>query len=371
MTKRLVVLVSVFFSMMAAGLAQQPGLLHTGVEEPVVPAEACPDHSVIFRIPAPKASDVELFFGEHTTVAHPMTKSADGIWTISIGPVAPDEYQYWFTVGGAVVNPGIVTVPDSQARPYEVQDVPHGFVLSHRYFSKVQNRGREMQVYLPPEYFADPFRRFPVLYLIAGMDETDWTLHGRANVILDNFIAQKHAVPMILVMPNNTTGPHPVPALENAAVMEKEFTGEIIPYIDKTFRTIADRPHRGIAGVSFGGGTAFTVGMRHLETFAYVAEFGTGAFGGGDSTPYAPGYPAYDPDKITPGMYRKLLDPATRPKLFFMSVGTEDPRNASQKRAFADFEKNGIEPVFRTYPGGHEWKVFRGSLIDFLPMLFQ
>ena len=203
-----------------------------------------------------------------------------------------------------------------------------------------------MQVYLPPEYFADPSRRFPVLYLIAGMDETDWTLHGRANVILDNFIAQKHAVPMILVMPNNTTGPHPVPALENAAVMEKEFIGEIIPYIDKTFRTIADRPHRGIAGVSFGGGTAFTVGMRHLETFAYVAEFGTGAFGGGDSTPYAPGYPAYDPDKITreyigscwiPPLSQSFSSCQLAPKTRAMRVKSEHPpilRRTALNRCF-------------------------------------
>lgn len=353
--------------------AQMPGAPAAGPQPVMAPAEGQPDGTIVFKMFAPTATDVQVVFNGSILgkKKYPLTKGANGLWTGTAGPFEPEMYQYSFLIGGARVNAGTVIVPGNPPRPYEVQNVPHGSITILPYFSKVQNRARAMYIYLPAEYYTDSSSRFPVLYLFNGMGEDGWTHGEHADVIADNLIAEKKAVPMIIVMPNNTVGPVPVPALENAAIMGKEIMGEIIPFIDKTYRTVTDRDHRGIAGLSFGGGTALTVGMRHLEAFAYIAEFGTGAFGGAEHTDYAPGYSDYDPDKIAPGMYQHLTAPATKPKLFFMSVGTEDPRNPYQKAALTLFQKNGIEPVFKTFPGGHELRVFRNSFTELLPMLFK
>ncbi len=352
--------------------AQQPQPAPASMQPPVVPVEVQPDRRITFRLAAPTASDVQVSFPEPSSTPnkHPMSKGPDGVWTTTIGPVEPEIYQYSLLMGGASINTDRVEVPGTPPRPYEVQNVPHGSFTVHTYFSTVQNRWRGLYVYVPPEYYTEGNRRFPVLYLFAGMEEDDWTRIGRVHVVFDNLIAQKQAVPTIIVMPNNTVGPVAVPALENAAIMEKEMLTEIMPFVEKTYRTLNDREHRAIAGLSFGGGTAFTLGMRHLDKFAYVAEFGSGAFGGGPRD-FRPGYGAYNPDQIAPGMYQKLVAPTTRPRLFYMSVGTEDPRAPSQKAAFAEFQKHGFEPVFKTFPGDHEWKVFRNSLIDLALRLFK
>lgn len=342
------------------------------MSEPVIPAQVQPDSRISFAIRAPTATSVQLSLPNHDPDTYPMARLADGVWTTTVGPFAPEVYDYSFVIGGAPVNASEIEVPGNPPRVDQVQNVPRGTITIQPYRSTVQNtRNRQLYVYLPPQYYSEPGRRFPVLYLFAGMYEDDWTHGGRANVILDNEIAEGRAAPMIVVMPNNTVGPRPVPALQNAAVIEREMTTDIIPFIDRSYRTLPDRDHRAIAGVSFGGGTAFTVGVRHLETFGSVAEFATGTFGGASSTAYAPGYVAYSPDNITPNLYAKLKDPATRPRLFYMTVGTEDPRAPFQRKALADFQAHGIKPVFKTFPGTHEWRVFKPSLAELLPLLFR
>jgi enterochelin esterase family protein len=161
-------------------------------------------------------------------------------------------------------------------------------------------------------------------------------------------------------------------ALDNMAVIEKELQTDIFPMIEQEYRVFADKDHRAIAGLSFGGGTAFGVGMRHRDWFSYVGEFGTGTFGGADTPP--PGhtnYIAFEPDKIAPGMIKSLLNPATRPKVFYMSVGDRDPRAPFQKKAYEDFKKDGVDVSFRTFPGGHENKVFRPSMAEFATLIFK
>jgi enterochelin esterase family protein len=217
-----------------------------------------------------------------------------------------------------------------------------------------------------------------VLYLYQGGDETGWTNSGRAQVMLDNLIASGRAVPMIVVMPNNNinggNGRDAVypSALDNLKVIEPELMSEIIPMIESEFRVQKGRRSRAIGGLSFGGGTAFGVGMRHLDAFAYIGEFGTGTFGGADTPP--PGhtnYAPFQPDLIAPGMVKHLLDPKLRPTVFYMSVGDRDPREPHQRRAYEDFKKAGVDVSFRTFPGGHEFKVFRPSLADFAVKLFR
>jgi enterochelin esterase family protein len=176
---------------------------------------------------------------------------------------------------------------------------------------------------------------------------------------------------MIIVMPNNTTGRYAAPAFANAEIIGKEMVEEIMPFVEARYRTINDRAHRATAGLSFGGGTAMIVGMRNLDKFASVAEFGTGLFGTTKPTEGTASYISYDPDKIVPNMYAKLKAAATKPRLFYMSVGEDDGRKPNQVAAYEDFRKNGINPVFQIVPGDHEYKAFRASLADLLPRLFR
>jgi enterochelin esterase family protein len=245
-----------------------------------------------------------------------------------------------------------------------------------------------MYIYVPPQYYSEPTRKFPVLYLWhgGGGSEPDWTRSGRTANILDNLIAEKKAVPMIIVMPNNNVLiPVQGGNIGASAVLEKELFNEIMPYVEKSYRVLTGRDNRAIAGLSAGGGTTLNVGMRRLDMFAYLGEFSAGIFGGAAPNPgaaegegggdagavAAAGYGPYDPDKMAPGMYKNLVDPAKKLKVFWMSVGTEDPRLPFQKLALADFQKHGIQPIFNTYSGAHEWKVWRHSLNDFAPLLFR
>jgi enterochelin esterase family protein len=356
--------------------AQQPALdANRPMVVPLVSPEVKADRTVVFQISAPAAPQVQLNFDGKN---YPMSIGENGVWRVTVGPVVPEVYEYSYEIGGARVNSAVMEVSGTPA-PYDVtQDVPHGTVTLLPYFSKAQQRRRNLRVYLPPLYYSEPRRKFPVLYLFNGGDEVVWTTAGRANVVLDNLIAEKKAVPMVVVMPNNninsgdgTDAVFP-PALVNMKEIARELETDILPMIQKNYRVYTDRNHRAIAGLSFGGGTAFGVGMQHLDWFSYVGEFGTGTFGGADSPPAGHiNYIAFEPDRIAPGMIKNLLNPATKPKIFYMSVGERDPRAPHQHQAYEDFKKQGVEVSFRTFPGGHEMKVFRPSLAEFATLIFR
>ncbi|MBC2666101.1 hypothetical protein H7F51_11290 [Novosphingobium flavum] len=331
--------------------------------------EVLPDRSVVFKIAAPEAPSASVIVeGEEFA----MTKDAAGVWSVTTHPMVPQLYAYLFKVAGGRVNPGDVTVPGTPPGLHEPQNVPHGTLTIVSYYSRIQNRARKMRVYLPPEYYSQPKRRFPVLYLVNPQDETEWTEIGRANVVLDNLIATKKAVPMIVVMPNNTIRDGLASSAETVAVLEREIPQEIMPWIEGNYRTLGDRANRAIAGLSFGGGTAFGVGMRNLPLFDYVGEFGTGTFGGlANPSGYTSYLVPYDPEKIAPGIYKNLVDPKTKPKLFYMSCGQDDPRLPFQKQALADFRAHGVQPVWADYPGGHDYRFFRAGLADFASRLFR
>ncbi|MCC7463548.1 MAG: hypothetical protein IT480_13935 [Gammaproteobacteria bacterium] len=352
-----------------------------------------PDRSITFRIAAPTAAGVTLRFDGRD---YPMSKDEKfpGTWKITVAPVEADIYHYSYEIGGARVNSDQMEVPGISAARYdELRDVPHGSIVLRKYASRIQGRQRSMRVYLPPQYHREPQRRFPVLYLFHGQSEAAWTDEGRINVVLDNLIADGKAVPMIIVMPNNTihgedilqrapyaaraTTPEGRAGLassaETVAVIEKELPGEIMPIIEQDYRVLAGRANTAIAGLSFGGGTAFGVGMRNLQLFNYIGEFGSGTFGGLANPPsgYVSYRVPYDPEKIAPGIYRNLVDPATRPKLFYMSSGATDPRTVHQKAASEDFRNRGIDVVYTEFPGGHDFRFFRRAMADFVTRLFK
>jgi len=280
-----------------------------------------------------------------------------------------------------------VEVPEKGADFYLIHDVPHGEVRERWYSSKVTGKWRQCFVYTPPDYDVNPKARYPVLYLQhgAGEDETGWTRQGHANFILDNMIAAGKAKPMMIVMDNGYAvrpGPPPPQAppgtapgstamLESmraaTAAFEDVMIKDLIPMIDGTYRTIPDRDHRAMAGLSMGGMQTFQITLNHLDTFSYIGGFsGAGAgfvFGGNSLDPKT----AYNGVLGDPAAFNKKVH------LAWLGVGTAEPeRMHTGLISFNNFlQQAGIQHVFYESPGtAHEWQTWRRDLNLFAPLLF-
>jgi len=351
----------------AAGGASAPPRL--------VSPEVNPDRTIVFRLRAPEATHVALSFSG----SKPMTKGAAGIWTATVGPLEPEIYQYNFVVDGVRIldpsNPNlkngrmpdasIVEVPGSPPRFDELQAVPHGALGIRTYLSTPLKRPRKLFVYTPPEYDSEPARRFPVLYLRHGNgdNEENWSDTGRAGVILDNLIAQRKAVPMIVAMPNGDTdgnwagGSSP----EGIELLSQELLGDIIPMIDRAYRVARGRENRAITGLSMGGGQAFTMGLKHMDRFAWVGEFSSGLVSDTD----------FKLEKHLPGFLDRPEEVNRKLKLLFLSCGTEDPRYPGQLDLADTLKQHGIKYGWYPAPGVHELKVWRHALAEFAQKVFQ
>ena len=341
----------------------------------LVSPEVRTDRTIVFRLRAPEASKVTLAFGG----SHAMTKDESGVWSATVGPVVPELYQYNFVVDGVrILDPGnpnikngraldasMVEVPGTPPRFDELQAVPHGALQIRTYDSTPLKKTRHLYVYTPPQYDSEPSRRFPVLYLRhgSGDNEENWSDTGRAGVILDNLIAQRKAVPMIIVMPNGDTdgswagGSSP----EGIEMLGKELIGDIIPMIDRTYRVAPGRDNRAITGLSMGGGQAFTIGLKHLELFAWVGEFSSGLVS--DTS--------FRLDQHLPGFLDHPDDINRKLKLLFLSCGTEDPRYPGQLDLADTLKQHQIRYMWYPTPGVHEWKVWRHALAEFAQKVFQ
>lgn len=341
----------------------------------VVSPEVREDRTIVFRLKAPEATRVTLSFAG----SKPMSKDDSGIWSATVGPVDPEIYQYNFVVDGVrILDPGnpnlkngrtpdasIVEIPGNPPRFDQQQDVPHGALHILTYRSTPLKKTRKLYVYTPPSYDLDLHRRFPVLYLRhgSGDNEENWSDTGRAGVILDNLIAQQKAVPMIIVMPNGDTdgswagGSSP----EGIEMLSQELLSDIVPMIDQTYRVLPGRENRAITGLSMGGGQAFTIGLKHLDLFAWVGEFSSGLVSDREFhlDKYLPGFLDH-PD----GVNKKL-------KLLFLSCGTEDPRYPGQLDLADNLKQHNIRYVWYPTPGIHEWKVWRHALAEFAQKVFQ
>ena len=369
--------------------AQEVGARRSGPA--VTSPEVAADRRVTFRLLAPEAKAVAVSgdFGPDTE----MRKGEDGVWSATVGPLDPEMYVYFFTVDGVrlidPVNPqvkigyvtttttSLVTVPGSGPAFYDIQDVPHGEIRTLLYKSASNGTTRELTVYVPPGYDQARNRRYPVLYLLHGFanDHHSWHRYGRANDILDNLIASKTIAPFLVVMPLGYGGAHVngdgtgiAPEGSGTfrgdpALYERDLLEDVVPMIDRKYRTIADRKHRAIVGFSMGGGQAGRYGLRHLDTFSAVGIMSAGFGGGG--TAAAPG-----PDPVA----ALAADPAKANQqidLLWIACGKED---AAMKGAAALHEalgKAGIEHTFLETDGAHHWRVWRRYLRDLAPLLFK
>lgn len=370
--------------LLAAVQSADPAPLASNVRGSRFPAIDA-ERRVTFRLKAPDARLVEvkcrgsLWGGK----AWPLAKGADGVWSGTSEPAEPGFYYYELVVDGVGVNdPGSRTyfgwgretsgleIPDRAADFCEVKPVPHGEVRIRTYFSKTTEATRQAYVYTPPSYEREPSKRYPVLYLQHGSGESErsWTEQGRANVILDNLIAEKKAEEMIVVMEQGyalKAGAAPGANPRGNEAFEELVINDLIPMVDCVYRTIPKRESRAIAGLSMGGGQAVRIGLGHPDLFASVGSLSGGAGGRPGAGPNAP-----RPE----GIAKALADPAAfnaKMQLFWIGCGQQDGGHAGAKDCHEALEKAGVSHVWFETPGFHEWQFWRRSLNDLAPRLFR
>jgi para-nitrobenzyl esterase len=344
-----------------------------------------PDHSVAFQFKAPTAHSVDV---DITGKKFPMTRGSDGVWSVTTPPLVEGFHYYALDADGVRMNdPGSHTyfgmgmdasgidVPEDGVSYYLAKDEPHGDVRIRSYHSKITGQWRRCFIYTPPDYDSNPGAHYPVLYLQhgSGEDETGWIFQGHANLILDNLIAEKNAVPMIIVMDNGyasvPAGPFGPPSTGPGAgfsTFEDVMTKEVIPMIDATFRTIPDRDHRAMAGLSMGANQALHLATDHLDTFAYMAGF-SGTMNGLSGDPL-------DPATAFNGIFKDGAAFNGKVKLLWLGMGTEEPeffhKSIGAFRTMLD--KAAVTYVYFSSPGtAHEWLTWRRDLNDFAPRLFR
>lgn len=351
------------------------------------------DSRVTFQFKAPYAQKVQVSINN---VAKDMVKGADGVWTYTSEPQDLGYHNYWMIVDGAMVldpaTDGFIgyshmcngfEIPDPDGGFYEIKDVPHGRILIENYFSATTNAWRKIYIYTPPDYEKNISARYPVLYLQhgGGEDQRVWTEMGRTNVILDNLIAEGKAKPFIVVMETSAaykpgeTPPQPRPATPAPAAQPAPSAGQtapaqqaaqaparprfsfdtyaelmlkdMIPYIDKNFRTIADQEHRAMSGLSMGAMCTKSVTLAHLDTFGYIGLFSGGTIAPAEIT---------DKSKV---------------KLVFMSYGSRERGSEGVQKAADALNQEGIKSVSYISPlTAHEFQSWRRSLREFAQLLF-
>ena len=341
---------------------------------PVLSPEVHADRQVTFRLRAPSAEEVELT-GEFMDGARAMKKADDGVWSVTVGPIAPEVYEYEFTIDGATfldprnadvkTNQGpsgissLLTVRGDEPLFFDVRPVPHGTVEIRTYDSSVTGLSRQVYIYTPPGY-DESTEALPVLYLLHGADGEDrsWTMLGRAHTILDNLIADGLSAPMVIVIPYGYA--YPWDAGVSREKQQEDFLAdlktELIPFVEANYRVSKDRERRALAGLSRGGSQTLNIGLRHLDLFSRLGVFS--ASGGSE-----PGTRFADVAANAAQVNEKL-------DLFWIGMGTEDGGYENAKRLSQFLNDSAITHTFREISGAHTWIVWRQFLDEMAPLLW-
>ena len=361
--------------------------------ERVVSPDVQADGSVIFRLNAPGADSARVrgTFANGMIANVDMTKNDAGVFEAHFGPIASDMYVYTYVVDGVsmldpsnniVVRDGSyiesrLIIPGDRVDLYDAKDVPHGILHTVWYPSPTIGTERRLVVYTPPEYETSG-EAYPILYLLhgGGGDEEAWVSRGRANYILDNFIAAGAAEPMLIVMTNGipanaaSPGDRPFsaeprrtetggPAAMTTGQFEQSLIQDVIPFIESQYRVIPDADHRAITGLSMGGYHTQKITNAHPGTFSYIGVMSMGIYNRfGD----------YDAE-----VHRQQLRAlqASHPKLYWIACGKEDFLFEGVTELRALYDEVGFDYVYRESEGGHSWNNWRLYLSEFAPMLFR
>jgi enterochelin esterase-like enzyme len=353
----------------------------------IISPEIAPDRRVTFRILAPNAHDVAILFLEGQKI--PMQKDSEGLWSVTTEPLAPDFYIYFLVVDGlripdpanSLIKIGmagpesLLHVPGTLSLLWEQNDVPHGTLHRHTYFSQVLLHETTYAVYTPPDYDqtapgsqAAPSRTrlYPVLYLLHGYNDdwSAWTDVGRINVILDNLIARGRAKPMIVVMPTGygldwdklrDAGSSSAVAVRdrNNSNFAATLTGEIMPQIESLYRASKDRNDHAIIGNSMGGAESLVAGLNGLDRFAWIGALSPGSLGDN----LAAQFPS--------------LAAGPKPTLLWIECGVDDRLMVFNRQLRTWLTQQDVAHVDVESPGGHSWQVWRRDVPTFLSLIFQ
>ena len=392
----------------ASPVAQQPPA--TPAARPVLRSpDIHPDRTVTFRLFAPKAAEVTLNGSWDSGTNLKMTRDDAGVWSTTIGPLAPQLWGYWFMVDGVkALDPNnaetqrdgarydnLLMISGPESEWWDFKDVPHGTVQAVWYPSPtLKLANRRMMVYTPPGYETSS-QKYPVLYLLhgGGGDEDAWLTMGRANIIMDNLIAAGKAKPMIVVMPNgNATqtvsqgyayGPTPAPQsvqapapppvqAEQAAAGRAGGAGgrggapqpyagsypeslvkDVVPFVEKRFRVLAAKDDRAIAGLSMGGGHTLAATNNSPGTFAYIGVFSSGP-------------------QVIDEAFQKQLDAvkAGGVKFYWLGAGSTDTARQRTVALSELVKKDGFNTTYREIPGRHYWFLWRDFLVHYAQIAF-
>lgn len=339
------------------------------------------DNRVLFRIKAPGAQKVQVDLDKK----YDMVKEEEGSWAITTDPIVEGFHYYSILIDGvAVCDPGSQTfygmgrmasgieIPEKGVDFYSTKNVTHGQIRQVPYYSNTTKSWRRTFVYTPAGYDVNISEKYPVLYLQhgSGEDETGWTNQGKANLILDNLIAAKQAIPMIVVMDNGyarrPSDGGSVNQQQTFSAFESVLTKEVMPMIDSSFRTIPDREHRALAGLSMGANQAITIAMNNLDKFSYLAGF--------SGTSNYPATSTIDASTFMGGIFKDGKALNNQLKLFWLGLGTKEPNPfPGSVGAFRTMLDNqGIKYVYSESPGtAHEWLTWRRGFKEFASLIFK
>jgi enterochelin esterase-like enzyme len=347
---------------------------------PLISPEVHSDNRVTFRFRGPNNKEVAVSL-EGISTPIPMQKDDQGIWSVTTDLLPPDFYGYAIIADGVslfdpsnfAIKPNLLYraselhVPGPPSLPWEIADVPHGEIHHHFYKSAIVGDHRSYFVYTPPGYDPRAKKSYPVLYLLHGYsdDATAWTAVGRANIILDNLIAQGKAKPMLIVMPLGYGAPEVLlpnsGVFHDRALTDRNFDKfrealltEVIPRVETEYLVVKDRNSRAIAGLSMGGSESLLTGLNTLKTFAWIGAFSSG----GLSEDFDKEFPALD-SKSAPSL-----------RLLWIACGTDDHLIDINRKLRAWLASKNIQHVDIETPGSHTWMVWRRNLAEFAALLF-
>lgn len=331
-----------------------------------------PDNTVTFSISAPQAKNVKI--SAQFAPKQDMVKGENGVWSITLGPVAPDIYPYCFEVDGiGVMDPqcpdwfpnegfknSMIDIRGKEPMDHDLQSVPHGKVDYVNYHSETLGLFGNAIIYTPPTYDKQTDRRYPVFYLISGTTDTEEVYFkvGKMNLILDNLIAQGKAKEMIIVLPyGNPARYNPAETFDftKGDQFSKDLLNDLMPYVEANYRTLNDRDSRAIGGFSRGGNQGLSFGLNNLDKFSYLCS-----------------YSSFTSMNI-PSVYDKAKKTNKQINLFWLGCGTDDFLYGNAKEYMEFLDSKGIENIqyFTSDKMGHTWMNARHFLSQTFPLLFD